>query len=665
MKALLAGLLLASGVASADIRLPRLVGDNMVLQRDAPVRLWGWADPGERVHIEFRNQSVTATADAAGAWAATLAPLKAGGPYRMRLTGKHAITLGNILVGDVWLASGQSNMQFPMRQQGGFGGVVNAESEVSAAYFPGIRLFMVKQDIALVPRDDVSSPGWQAATPATVASFSAVAYLFGRELHRRHRVPIGLIESNWGGTSAESWMSAAALRRFPYFSAAIDSEARIDSHARAAFDDYLEQRNDWYRLHGREDRGRVQGQDLWAAPDYPASDWPSISEPQPWPRKASKEFDGTMWFRKSIDVPANLSGTPLQLHLSHLLQSDSTYFNGALVGQSAGESVERSYSVPAQLVRPGSNLITVRIAGEYASGDGYVGMLGEASDLYARIGSLTLPLAGTWSYQPGPDLSALPEPPPLAQFMTRFPQAPSVLYDAMIAPLVAFRIKGVIWYQGEANTKRAAQYRALFPGLIRDWRSQWGYDFPFLFVQLAGYGPDMSQPADYAWAQLREAQTAALALPGTGMAVAIDIGDAADIHPRNKQAVAHRLALAAERVAYAQPIVAAGPSYRSMQIEGARIRLKFSNTGSGLCIRDSNGTANLIAHGFAIAGSDGRFVWAQATLQGNEVLVYSDAVPVPVAVRYDWGNTPDGNLYNRQGLPAVPFRTDAPAISQE
>ena len=654
MRLFAASLWLGAGAVSADIRLPRLVGDNMVLQRGSPLKLWGWADPGERVQVRFRNQEVGTRADQSGAWSVTLAPLRAGGPDQMRLTGKHALTLNNILVGDVWLASGQSNMQFPLLAQGGFGGVANAEHEDSGANFPRMRLFLVNQETAFAPKSDVSSQGWQAVSPATVASFSAVAYLFGRELHQRYRVPIGLIESNWGGSPAECWMSAAGLRRFPEFAESIEHQSKIDAQTIDEYGTYIAARDEWYRLHGREDRGSVDGHAPWASSQFADADWPTITEPQPWPRKAIKEFDGTMWFRKSIDVPANLAGSALRLHLPHLRHADTIYFNGTEVGATAGETTERNYPVPGQLLHAGHNVITIRITGEYASGDGYVGMLGDAFDMYAQIGTLTLPLAGTWSYQPGPDLTALPDPPAIAPLMTRFPQAPTILFDAMIAPLTPYRIKGVIWYQGEANADRAAQYRTLFPALVQDWRSQWRYEFPFLFVQLAGFGPDQTEPANYPWAELREAQTAALALHRTGMAVAIDVGDAADIHPKDKQDVAHRLALAAERVAYAERVIASGPSYQSMKIEGARIRLKFANVGSGLKLQDSLG----VARGFAIAGNDAHFVWANAQLDGGDVLVSSAAVAAPTAVRYDWGNTPDGNLYNREGLPAVPFRTD-------
>ncbi|HEY6453019.1 MAG TPA: sialate O-acetylesterase [Steroidobacteraceae bacterium] len=652
---LAASLLLAAGAADADIRLPRLVGDNMVLQRDAPLKLWGWADPGERIRIRFRNQSLRTAADRSGAWSVTLAPLAAGGPDELQLTGHHTLTLHNVLVGDVWLASGQSNMQFPMLRQDGFGGVANADQEVSRAKFPRMRLFLVKQQTAFTPQSDVSSDGWQGVSPATVGPFSAVAYLFGRELFERYHIPIGLIESDWGGTPAECWTSASGLHAFPAFSAAIARLSHLDAQAVTSYRDYLTTRNQWYRLHGREDRGRVAGQDLWASPRYDDRGWPTAEEPQPWPHMAIRDFDGTLWFRKTIQIPASMAGTALRLHLTDLKQSDTTYFNGVKVGATEGETTERNYPVPGALVKAGANLIAVRIAGEYASGDGYVGMLGDAASLYVQIGTLRIPLAGQWSYQSGPDLSTRPAPPPVAEFMSQHPTAPTLLYDAMIAPLTRYRIRGVIWYQGEANTDRAAQYQALFPALIRDWRAHWGYQFPFLFVQLAGYGPDQSEPADYPWAQLRQAQSDALALPGTAMAVAIDVGNARDIHPTDKQDVAHRLALGAERVAYGEQVDWSGPTYRSMRIEGDRIRLQFDHAGAGLELKG----AAAEARGFAIAGADGHFVWARGRLDGSRLLVWSNTVKQPRAVRYDWSNTPDGNLYNGDGLPAAPFRTDA------
>jgi sialate O-acetylesterase len=648
-------LMLLFGVldAAADVRLPRLVSDNMVLQRAMPLKLWGWADPGEQVQIRFRGHSATTKTDTNGQWQITLAPQKAGGPDDLIVTGNNSLTLKNVLVGDVWLASGQSNMQFPLSGESGFGGIVNADAEISSANFPQIRLFLVKQTIALQPATDVAATGWSAVTPQTVRNFSAVAYLFGRELQQRYHVPIGLIDSSWGGTPAETWISDAAMRRFPEFAGSLQRRAQIDAAAISSYDNYLATRNAWYAQHGHEDRGRVDGHDVWASAEFDASAWPTTLVPQPWPVKAIKDFDGTLWLRKQIEIPPDQIGTPLQLHLSKMLQQDITYFNGHKIGETNGDTHARDYTAPPEYVHAGNNVITVRLAGQYRSGDGFVGMHGDATQMYAQIGSLTIPLSGTWSFQPGPDLSALPAPPPLAEFHTQFPQSPTLLFNAMIAPLTPYAIKGVIWYQGESNAGRPMQYRTLFPALINDWRNAWGQQLPFLFVQLAGYGADQPDPADYGWAELREAQAMTLALPNTGMACTIDIGDANDIHPKNKQDVAHRLALAAAKVAYHENIVSSGPAYQSMQLNGSRVRLKFANARSGLIVK---GDAKI--KGFAIAGADGKFVWANAQLAGNEIIVFSDAVLKPVAVRYNWGNTPAGNVYNREGLPAVPFRTD-------
>ena len=491
-----------------------------------------------------------------------------------------------------------------------------------------------------------------AVTPESVRKFSAVAYLFGREIHRHYRVPIGLIESVWGGTPAETWVSAQSLRKFPEFDAAVERESRIDAAAAADFGGYLAARNRWYQLHSREDRGSAMG-GRWAAADYEDADWPVVQEPQPWPIKPVKGFDGTVWYRKEIDVLPAEAGKPLRLHLSQMLQADTTYFNGTRVGETTGEVMVRDYAVPAPLVKAGRNIVSVRLAGQYDSGDGYVGMLGEAGQMYAELGSRKISLAGSWRYQPGPDLRELPEPPPLAEFRGKFPSSPALLFNAMIAPLAPYRIKGVIWYQGESNVGRAVEYRSLFPALINDWRKQWGYRLPFLFVQIAGFGADPPDPENCERAELREAQTAALSVAATGMASAVDIGDRNDVHPKNKQAVARRLALAASKVAYGESVDYPGPAYRSMQIENGRIRVKFFNTGSGLRIEGGHGELR----GFAIAAESGPFVWARAELDGSDVIVASEAVPSPAMVRYDWSNTPDGNLYNRAGLPALPFRT--------
>jgi len=647
------GMFLA-GSAWAEVRLPALVGSGMVLQRDARINLWGWAAPGEEVSIAFHGVRVKTKADKNGRWTTLVGPFEAGGPYEMTVKGKNSLSIRNILLGDVWLASGQSNMEFPLKKDGDFGGVENAEREIAEANFPKIRLFKVHHKIALKPQQDVEADTWIAVTPETVGSFSAVAYLFGRELHQRYQVPIGLIESNWGGTVAEAWVSEGSLKPFAEFQQSIDSLKRIDeSAAIAEYAQYVKQKAEWDRQHAAEDRGRVEGRNDWAAADFNVSAWPTIVEPQTKVEEALNGFDGTVWFRKDIDVPAAQQGKSLRVHLAAAAKQDTTYFNGEKIGETQGWDNPRDYRVPGQFVKAGRNVIAVRITG----GDGFVGMFGDPDEMNVEIGSTTIPLAGAWSYQPGLDLATLPRASAFSKFQSD-PNTATLLFNGMIAPLTPYRIKGVIWYQGESNAidNRSAQYRTLFPALIQDWRRQWDYDVPFLFVQLAGWGHNNAEPAEYQWADLREAQSMTLSLPHTGMATAVDIGDEKDIHPRNKQDLAHRLVLAAARVAYGENVVDCGPTYQSMQIEGDRIRIKFSDLGSGLLIKDKYG----YARGFQIAGSDGKFHWAQARQDGQDVVVFSETVRQPIAVRYDWSNTPDGNVYNKEGLPAVPFRTDAP-----
>lgn len=647
-----------TSAAWADVRVPRLVDDHMVLQRDSRVVLWGWADPGEKVQIAFHGRIVTTRTDRNGRWTTSLGPFAAGGPYDMVVAGKNRLVLHDVLLGDVWVASGQSNMEFALKAGGEewMTGVLNSDQEVAGANFPQIRLFKVHRAVGFHPKDEVEADHWTSVTPESVGRFSAVAYFFGREIHQRYHAPVGLIETSWGGTVAEAWVSEAGLKSFPEFRAAIDSVNKADEKAVVAqHDRYKQDKAAWDRLHGIEDRGERDGRVMWADPAFDASSWATVAEPQSKPIEALKGFDGAVWFRREIRVRKDQVGNPVVVHLARAFKTDVTYFNGVKIGQTEGLDKPRDYGVPAGAVRPGQNAIVVHMTGS----DGYVGMFDSDNPdrLNVEVGGEKIPLAGTWSYQPGADLQDHPTLSAMSELLDD-PNASTVLFNAMIHPLIPFRIKGVIWYQGESNTvdNRSAQYRTLFPALIQDWRTHWGYQFPFLFVQLAGFGHNKTEPAEYPWADLREAQSMTLSVPQTGMATAVDIGDENDIHPRNKQDVAHRLALAAANIAYGEHVVACGPTYRSMQIEGDRIRIKFSNLGSGLWVNDKYG----YARGFQIAGADGQFRWAQARQDGEDVVVFNAAIAAPVALRYDWSNTPDGNIYNREGLPAIPFRTDAP-----
>ncbi|UYZ62100.1 sialate O-acetylesterase [Hymenobacter weizhouensis] len=634
--------------ARAAVRLPALVGSHMVLQRDKPLPLWGWADQGEAVTVTFRGKTYPARSGGpSGKWTVTLPATPAGGPYELVVRGRTTLRLTDVLVGDVWLASGQSNMEWPLRE------VLNYQQEIAQATYPQIRLFNVTNTVAFQPQAEAAtSAGWQVCSPQTVGDFSAVAYFFGRDLHRRYKVPIGLISSEWGGTPAEAWMSAEALRPFPEFRATMGELAATAAPPDQVAARFAQKGRAWQAVLRGYDQGYQPAGPAWAAPAFDASTWAQMPLPGLWEETTPtlRDFDGVLWLRRDLTLPPAAAGQPLTLRLGPIDDNDSTYFNGVLVGHTAGYDQPRQYQVPARLVQAGRNVLTIRVFDQGWGG----GVWGPPDGLQAEAGGTRLPLAGPWQYRVGFNLREVPPSPlpPVPQ------KAPTLLFNGMIAPLRPMALKGVIWYQGEDNAERAEQYRRLFPALIQDWRQQFREpNLPFLFVQLAGFQHDLLQPADYSWAELRDAQRAALALPHTGMATALDIGDANDIHPRNKQDVGARLALAARQVAYLEPqIVASGPTLVGHTVEQGRIRLRFGSLSGGLVLRD---TAGAFLKSFAIAGPDRRFVWAKGRVEGNTLVVWSEQVPAPVAVRYAWGNSPFPNLYNQAGLPASPFRTDS------
>lgn len=634
-----------SSVLKANIKLPALVGNNMVLQRDHNINIWGWADPEENLSVEFQGKQFVASADKDGKWKLTLPAYPAGGPFTMRLKGKDTIELTNILIGDVWLASGQSNMEWALEN------IKNAKEEIQNANFPQIRLFTVAKEYDFKPREDVKSKGWEACSSEKVPKFSAIAFLFGRKIHQEINVPVGLIFSAWGGTTAEAWMSPDGLKEVPSFKEKLNALSNAGADKYNAF---KAKKEAWLKENDKIDRGRMSNATPWSAIDLNTADWSAMNQPAQWAtNKDLKGYCGTVWFRKEIEVSAQDMGKPLELSFGVILMTDSVFVNGQFVGTTTGFSQKRKYKVPADLVKQGKNLIVVRIKGVQTFG----GMADSPTEMYAQIGETKISLEDKWLYKTAPDISDFPYDINFSEFTPMMPTVPLVLHNAMIAPVVQYPIKGVIWYQGESNADdmdEALNYYSLFPALIKDWRREWGYDFPFLFVQLAGYQPDKPEPADYAWAHLREAQFKTLSLPNTCMATAIDIGEVGDIHPKNKQDVANRLVLAAKKVAYQKDVVYSGPVLKSMTIEGNKLRLRFENVGSGFLIKDKYAYPK----GFAIAGTDKNFVWAKAIVEGNDIVVYADNVQQPMAVRYNWGNSPDGNIYNKENLPAVPFRTD-------
>ncbi|QXU43102.1 9-O-acetylesterase [Pedobacter sp. D749] len=637
-------LLCISPFIQAKILLPSVFSNNMVLQQKTNAAIWGKADAGKavKVTVSWNKINYGAIADANGNWKIKVATPGYGGPYTITISDGELLVLNNVLIGDVWICSGQSNMEMPLA---GWGKILNSEKEIAEAKYPNIRLLQTEHVASNFPLNDakVANGGWQECSPKYIAEFSSTAYFFAREVYEKTKIPIGLIHTSWGGTIAEAWTSAESLKKMADFSAAVDKiQKSAKNPSPISYDEKLK---NWVKITTDKDSGNQDGQMKWALEE--SGNWKDMTLPTLWEDAALKDFDGVVWFTKKVTIPENWKTNRVKLNLGTIDDNDITFINGVKVGETAGYNVGRTYTIPANLLKVGDNFITVRV---FDSGGGG-GLYGEAKDLNLTNGATgKILLAGEWKYRIGLDFKNI-EPKPHEE---NGANRPTVLYNAMIHPYRQFSIKGAIWYQGEANADRAYQYRELFPAMIKDWRQKWGQgDFPFYFVQLANFMQVDNLPAQSAWAELREAQQKTLALPNTGMATIIDIGDAKDIHPKNKQEVGRRLALIALAKTYGQKINYSGPVYQSNKIEGKQILLTFSNTENGLKAADGAALT-----GFAIAGADKKFYWAKASIKGNQIIVSSDQVANPVAVRYAWGNNPVCNLVSNDGLPALPFRTD-------
>ncbi|HBY51062.1 MAG TPA: sialate O-acetylesterase [Marinilabiliales bacterium] len=624
-------------VCRAQVYLPKVFGDNMVLQRELKIPVWGNSTPGATIIAELGNTKSTTKADQEGKWMVHLPKFKAGGPYTLKIyeEGKpgEGVVLSGILVGDVWLASGQSNMEWQVQQ------AKDASVEIANANFPQLRFLMVEHSNEVKPQTDISTSGWKVCDSNTVKELSAVAYFFARKIHVDQNVPIGIVQSTWGGTRIEPWTSREMLLTSPITRECTLSADTLHYNREDIIRDSLKQVRFWDIVYNPQNNAEK----IFPAPDYDDSDWTEIAMPNVLKDFGIGYYEGMVWMRKKISLPESYSGKDLTINLGHPEMTYSLYFNGSEICKNKWYSnATHSYTIPAALVQPGENTITVRIAMLWGGGG-----LNPANDIYITDGSTEITLAGNWLYKK--DLEpAIPK-------MSNNQGYPTVLFNSMINPLVPYGIKGFLWYQGESNAEEAYNYRKLFPMLIADWRQHWQQgNLPFLFVQLANYMERKPLPSESEWAELREVQTLTLSQLNTGMACTIDIGDAGSVHPLNKQEVGRRLALIANKTVYKQDgIIISGPMFRSYKKEGNRIRISFSSIGSGLST--SNGKE---VKGFAIAGDDKQFHWAKAVIEGNEVVVYCDEVENPEAVRYAWADNPECNLINSEGLPAVPFRTD-------
>lgn len=622
--------------SKAEIKLPRLMSDGIVLQRDSKIKLWGWATPGETVTITFQKKKFVAKTNQAGKWQTILPPQKAGGPYDLVFKGRNEIKISHVLFGDVWVCAGQSNMVIPMERV-----KERYPEEIAQANFPEIRNFVIPTLTNLEkPCEDLPSGEWKSANPKDVLGFSAVAYFFAKKIYEKYHVPIGIINSSVGGTPIEAWISEQGFKEFP------EIEQIIRKNKSSSYIDSLMSKRPKPIQKEIQDKGLTENP-KWFETSYVPKGWHNINVPGYWEDQGMKDLNGVVWYRREIDVPESMVGIPVKLFLGRIVDADFVYVNGKLIGNITYQYPPRRYEIPSGVLTPGKNTIVVRVINNGGKG-GFV----PDKPYYMTANGQTIDLKGTWQYKVG----EVYESSATDDFGFSFQNQPAALFNAMIAPIQNQAIKGFLWYQGESNTDRPKSYKKLLPALISDWRNQWNEgDLPFFFVQLSNYMDVNYLPVESKWAELREAQLQALSVPNTAMAVTIDLGEWNDIHPLNKKDVGERLALCAQNLAYGEKDrVFMGPIYQSAKIEATKITVTFSHTGSGLIARDGEPLAR-----FELAGADRKFVWANARIVGTTVEVWNEKISDPQYVRYAWSDNPEGaNLYNKEGLPASPFRTD-------
>lgn len=622
-------LLLTGNLLFAKVKLPALVSDGMVLQRNQKIKIWGKADPNEKINIAFLNKKYSAVANEKGEWKINLPQMKSGGPYVMTV---NEIMLKDIMIGDVWLASGQSNMELPMRRVKPL-----YEDEIKNANSPNIRFFTVPQKYNFkTPEDDFENGKWEVTNPQTIISFSAVAYFFAKELNNKNKVAIGIINASLGGSPIQAWMDVNSLKKYP--EALNEAEKwKNDDLIKSTESNEQALSKAWYAELDQTDIGLNQNWKDFSVNDF---DWKTLKIPGSWEDREGS-FDGSVWLRKEINLTKNQADNSAFLNLGRIKDADETYINGKKVGNVTYEYPPRWYDVPKGILKEGKNTIAVRVIngsgkGEFITDKPY----------YLEIGGQKINLEGEWKYKIGTKMEKM------APGQTFIRWKPTGLYNAMINPLINYNIKGFLWYQGESNTKKPEEYGDLLTTMISDWRMKWNQqDLPFLIVQLANFMEAKSKPVESKWAELREQQRkVSINVPNIRLVVTIDIGEWNDIHPLNKKTVGDRLALQALKFE-GDNVIADGPVYESMKIDGNKIVLSFKNGTD-----DFSRVSDL--KGFAIKDKTGIYKWANAKIEGEKIIVWNEETKEPFAVRYDWADNPDGNLRNKSDLPASPFTTE-------
>lgn len=637
----------------SQISLPSIVSDGMILQRDEKVKVWGWASPGEKVTVKFMKKKYSATTSSDGKWQIVLNPMKAGGPYDMELLASNKIIVHNILIGDVWVCSGQSNMthQFNRWQE-------QYAKEIAEANIPEIRQFYVPTTAVLTgPLDDIPNLKWEEATPQSLMNFTVIGYFFAKMLYDKYQVPMGIIMTCVGGTPIEAWTSEEGFKEFPEILETVKQNqdtAYVNGINRQALQGM---RSEGRPTGPRKETDKGLSDSLkWYNTDYQPMNWKQINIPGYWEDQGVRNLDGVVWYRRVIDIPASMTGVEATVKLGRIVNADELYINGEKVGNTTYEYPQRIYKIGTNVLKPGKNLFVIRVTNNGGKG-GFV----PDKPYYLLAAGDTIDLKGEWYYKVGEvsqrkrfprDNSRAPMVRPISA-----QNSPTALYNGMIAPFFNYSVRGFLWYQGESNADNPSAYRKYLPNLISDWRNKWQLgDLTFLIAQLPRYMEVDYSPVESNWAVMREVQMkTAQTVANTGTGVNIDLGEWNDIHPGNKKPVGERLALQAMKISYGEKdLVSSGPVFKSQRIEENKIILTFDNIGSGL----KSGNGEELAH-FAIAGEDKNFVWGTAAIVNNEVVVSSDEIAEPKYVRYAWADNPDfANLTNIEGLPAAPFRTD-------
>jgi sialate O-acetylesterase len=626
-------LFILSSKVNSQVSLAKIFNDNMVLQRNTTISIWGFAKPNDSIEVKFNQQKVVTKTNVVGKWMVKLKPEIAGGPFELIVKGENTLVVKNILVGEVWLCSGQSNMELMVGQSDDF-----KHEKENAINYPNIRHIKIPKEINSLPNSDIKNGSWDVCSPSSVENFTGVGYFFAKQLYDKLNIPIGLINASWGGSVIESWISREGFENSEDFKNLISTMPKVSLDSLLTLKKTMTQDRIESLQNSKFSTAKIE---MYKDLNLNDNSWLLMNEPEIWETQELGEFDGVVWLRKHFTLSKNDLNKDMLLEIPAIDDEDITYVNGIKVGETIGWDIKREYKIKADILKEGDNVISIRIIDNGGGG----GIYGDATKLKLNIGESTIPLSGKWKYQVESIFDGI-----------NFNDYPSLIYNAVINPLIPFAIQGIIWYQGESNIGRSFQYRKTFPLLINDWRNKWNQgNFPFYFVQLATYTSPGDSNNGCSWAELRESQAKALTTPNTGMVVTTDVGIPDNLHPTNKQAVGKRLAALALNNVYKKPMICSGPIYKSMKINKNEIIISFDDIGSGLFTTEINGELK----GFEIAGENQIFYKAKAYIKHNNVKVFNNQVKKPIAVRFSWlGDASQSNLFNKEGFPAVPFRTD-------